>query len=298
MMKKLLAMLLALLTVATLSACSDKKKEENNSLDSFKKVEVVYTSADVKVTFADQTEGTATVFFESVTSETVTITGYKGPDRLHTLTIPTQVQTGEDETTIKRVDSISDVAFYSVSALAAVTVPEGVTAIGEYSFAKCVQLESVTLPATLKTMGEGAFMGSALKTLPLPTLSALTEISDSAFAACTGLTEVTVPAYIKTVGKGAFADCTAIHTVVLSEGVEILKDQAFQNTTALKSITLPSTFTNTDPLEDFVFWGSRVIEEITTTCPATAEAAASIQAYVDAMTNFDGTLTFPMTEGK
>ena len=274
MTKKLLAGLLALLAVATLSACSNKNKEGEENLEQFKETEIVYTSVDVKVTLLDGTEKTATVDFESIDSDTVTITGYKGPDQLHTLTLPTLVQTGEDAaTSTKKVVSVSDVAFYSVSALTAVVIPEGIETLGEYAFAKCVQLESITLPSTLKEMGEGVFMGSGLKTLPLPEACALTEIADRAFAECEALTEVTVPAYIKTVGESAFFACTGITKVVISEGVTTLKNQAFQNTTALASLMLPASFENTDPREDLVFSGSDVLYIENITFPADSKAA-------------------------
>lgn len=270
MTKKLLALLLALLTVATLSACSDKDDDKGDGLDNFKQEEIVYDSVKV---------GDSTIYFESLDSDSVAITGYKGPDALHDLTIPASVLTGQDETSRKAVTTIADTAFYSVSALRSVTVPEGITEIGDYAFAMCVQMESITLPASLKTMGRGVFLGCGLTALPLPATCALTEIPDWAFSECLGLKEITLPTYIKSVGKGAFSECVNVEKITLSEGVEAVADQAFQNTLALKELHLPSTFVNTDPLEDLVFSGSKVLYRENIHCPADSAA----EAYADKM---------------
>lgn len=273
MTKKLLAILLALLTVVSVTACSDKKGNENLKDGLEKTEEVVRTSAKV---------GEGVVYFENYDSDSVTITGYKGPDHLHDLTIPTVVRTGEDESTDKKVTRIANGAFYSVSSLRSVVVPEGIEIIGDYAFAMCVQMESVTLPASLKELGRGAFLGSGLKSLPLPTTCALTEIPDWAFSECEGLTEITVPSYIKTVGYGAFALCTNVAKITIPEGVTTVKNQAFQNTLALAELHLPSTFTNTDPFEDGVFTGSKVLYRENIHCPE-GDAGAAARAYADKM---------------
>lgn len=270
MMKKLLAGLLALLTVATLSACSKKGDENKNDISGLRQEEVVFTSTVV---------GNSTFHFRVLDTTKVAITGYDGPNDVHDIVIPATVQTGTDAaSSTKAVTEIADGAFRAVSAIRSVEIPEGVITIGAQAFADCVQLETVKLPSSLKTIGAAAFRNCGLTAITFPETCALTEIADSAFNSCKNLTEVTVPAYIKTIGKGAFYGCEALTKVVLSEGVETIGSQAFQNTIALADLTLPSTLKNTDPVTDLVFSGCVALYRDHVVC--NGEAAT---AYADKM---------------
>ena len=58
--------------------------------------------------------------------------------------------------------------FYSTT-LEKVTIPEGITRIGDYTFAACAKLSSIALPQSLKEIGTGAFVGtSSLEQIILP----------------------------------------------------------------------------------------------------------------------------------
>ncbi len=271
MMKKLIALLLALLTLASFAACSKDGEDGSENLDSFKEEEVVFTSV---------TNEYGTFHFEALDSDTVVITKYEGSTNLHEVVVPSSVQTGEDaETTTKTVAAIGEGAFKDASAITKLTVPEGITTIGKYAFAGCVQMASVVLPSTLSEIAEGAFRESGLTKLELPATCGITEIKASVYSGCERMTEIVVPGYIKTIGQGAFYGCTAATTIVLSEGVVEVGAQAFQGTTALASLTLPSTFTNTDPMADLAFSGSDVLYRENITCPAGSAA----EAYADKM---------------
>ncbi len=268
-MKKALLLLLALLTAASLVACNKDGDPNEDDLDKYKEEEIVYTSVTVE---------SSTFHFETLDSESVVITGYEGPTSMHSITVPATVKTGASDDTTRKVTSIAPAAFYAVNSLEKVTIPEGVTEIGDYAFANCVQLTSISLPATLSKMGQGAFFGTGLQSLDLSTATGLSAIGDYVFGQCKQLTELTIPGHIKTIGFGAFANCTSLAKLVLAEGVEKVGNQAFQGTVALAELTLPSTFTNTDPLKDLAFSGSNVLYRENITC--TGDAAI---AYADAM---------------
>ena len=270
MMKKLLALLLALLTVATFSACSNEE-ENNEDLSNFRQEEIVFTSV---------TNEYGTFHFELLTSDTVEITKYEGSTDLHEVVVPATVHTGEDvAATSKKVTTIGKDAFKGVSAITAITLPEGITTIGNYAFADCAQLATVSFPSTLASIGQGAFRSSGLTTLVFPESCALTEIAVSAFSNCLKLESLTIPGYITTIRQGAFLGCSGLKTLVLSEGVSVVENQAFQGTVSLASLTLPSTFVNTDPMDDLVFSGSKVLYRENIICPADSAAAA----YADKM---------------
>lgn len=270
-MKKLLALLLALLTAASFAACSKDKEEDNkDNLDNYLEEEVVIDSYTV---------GESVFYFESVDSTTVAITGYDGPTGLHDITIPSTIPTNADGSEQKSVASIADNAFYGTSSIRSVVLPEGLTSVGRFSFAQCVQLASVTFPSTLQSIGNGAFQNTGLTELKFPDSCSMTEISAWAFSNCTSLTEITIPGYIETIGDAAFFGCVSVESIVLEEGVVTVGKQAFQQTLALSSLTLPATFTNENPMEDLAFSGSQVLYRENIICPEGSDA----EAYADQM---------------
>ena len=155
------------------------------------------------------------------------LTGYEGPTAPHDVTIPSEVPTNADGSERKAVTTIADAAFFGISSLRSLVLPEGVTTIGKFAFAECVQLTSVTFPSSLQTIGMGAFHGAGLTALTLPEECGLTEIGDLAFKDCDSLTEITIPGYIETVGMGAFFGCDGIRSIELEEGVVTVGDKAF-----------------------------------------------------------------------
>lgn len=95
------------------------------------------------------------------------------------------------------------------------TIPDGVTDIGEIAFYICSDnLSSVTMPDSIKTIG------------------------DKAFYSCDGLTDIRIPKGTETVGEEAFADCGALKSVKLPDSVTSIGDGAFNSCKSLASITV------------------------------------------------------------
>lgn len=99
----------------------------------------------------------------------------------------------------KTVKKIEDNAFFNADKIVKVSLPEGLTEIGEmgYDALSGANLVSVTLPKTLKTVGVESFIA-------------------------TKLTEVTIPASATKIGSGAFALCDELRVVtILNKSCEI-----------------------------------------------------------------------------
>ena len=67
----------------------------------------------------------------------------------------------------KKVTSIARSCFRQ-EGIETVTIPEGVTTIGEQAFYDCKSLKTVKLPESLKAIEDWAFYGSGLESIVLP----------------------------------------------------------------------------------------------------------------------------------
>ena len=70
------------------------------------------------------------------------------------------------------------------------TVPEGITAVGDYAFRNCMMLQSLVLPEGVTSIGKEAFYWCySLKTMDMP--STITFIDERAFGTCSNLLTMT-----------------------------------------------------------------------------------------------------------
>ena len=97
------------------------------------------------------------------------------------------------------------------------TIPDSVTAIGDYAFCYCNSLTSVTI-------GNG-----------------VTSIGDSAFYKCSGLTSVTIGNSVTNIGAGAFSSCTSLTSITIPDGVISIGEWAFSWCSSLTSIKYRGT---------------------------------------------------------
>ena len=99
------------------------------------------------------------------------------------------------------------------TSLTSVTIPESVTAIGDYAFCECIFLTSITIGEGVATIGNGAFNF------------------------CEELTSVTIPNSVTFIGEDAFSWCHALTAVTIGDGVTTIGDDAFSFCESLTSVT-------------------------------------------------------------
>ena len=98
--------------------------------------------------------------------------------------------------------------------MTSLTIPSGVTSIGNYAFIGCSGLTSLNIPSSVTEIGRGAFEGcSGLTSLTLP--SSVTSIGSEAFEGCSGLTSIYVyPENLPELGFNVFFGCDAKNCTV------------------------------------------------------------------------------------
>jgi len=160
------------------------------------------------------------------------------------LTLPGSV---ENDGKTYTVTIIEVNAFYGCTALTSLTLNTGLVTIGIAAFSGCTGLTGdLTIPSGVTTIGDLAFYNcSELTSLTLN--AGLVTIGPQAFQGCIGLTgSLVIPSGVKSIGASAFYDCTGFNgTLTIPVGVTAIGMYAFYNCTNLTGITSGITdFTN------------------------------------------------------
>ena len=137
---------------------------------------------------------------------------------------------------------------------ASVTIPDGVTIVGDSAFERNASMTSVVLPDSVVTIGANAFQSctgltkaelssklekianyafdncKALKEIQIP--ETVTEIGSGAFRYCAGLTELTLPEGLQTIGESAFVGCSGLTRLAIPDGVQSVGINAFHSINA------------------------------------------------------------------
>lgn len=121
----------------------------------------------------------------------------------------------------ENITAIGDYAFRHCKTLKRINVPEHVQRIGIYAFQWCSSLEEIILPRRVEHFGDGAFMGcSRLKAVHFP--EGLESMYIPLLKDCLKLQEITVPSSVRKIVQNAFTDCHALRK--LSAEMGQLKD--------------------------------------------------------------------------
>ena len=136
----------------------------------------------------------------------------------------------------KHLESIGGGAFANFYNITEIVIPDGVVEIGKRAFLNNAHLTKVVLPKGLKVLREGSFSHTALDEIILP--QGLEIIESFAFgnagpgslAVQSNVSEVVIPDSVVSIGEQAFANRDNLKTLVMSENIEHIADNAFSGT--------------------------------------------------------------------
>ena len=141
------------------------------------------------------------------------------------------------------------------------TIPDGVTKIGNGAFANLSGLKTIIIPGTVKEIGQDAFRNNAdiervvlqegieiigtnafysckkLTTINLP--NSLTDIKSQAFMECDVLDNISIPNQITIINDFTFYGCDNLTNLKLSDNLQKIGSYAFANCAKLNNIYLP-----------------------------------------------------------
>ena len=163
------------------------------------------------------------------------------------------------------LETIPEGALRSCAELESIAIPEGVKEIGPSAFKQCTAIREIRIPDSVVKIGGAAFSGcSSLEEIVLPldhpvfldgggvfydctSLRHLTFppprttwLVDNTFRGCTALESIEIPEGIEVIGYSAFAGCTSLKTVKLPESVHEIRRGAFAGCKSLETIMMPA----------------------------------------------------------
>nr|WP_081794759.1 leucine-rich repeat domain-containing protein [[Eubacterium] cellulosolvens] len=162
------------------------------------------------------------------------------------------------------ITEIGENTFEYCDKLSEINIPDTVTSIGENAFFRCFKLSEINIPDTVTSIGGYAFGDCPLKTIKLPPY--LEYLGDYAFRD-TELTSVTLPP-VKNLGDSIFEGCDYLKKAVIEEGNTRISARMFWSWQAvwelyprsvLEEVVLPKSL---ETIEENAFYGCIKLKKI------------------------------------
>ena len=151
------------------------------------------------------------------------------------------------------METIPDDAFYRQTGITSITIPAGVTSIGEYAFAGCNNLTSVYYLGDIAGWCGISGLDSLMSNRPALYINGarvegevvipdgVETIPDDAFYGQIGITSIIIPAGVTSIGGSAFLYCSGLTSIVIPNSVTRIEYWAFYSCGALESVYYDGT---------------------------------------------------------
>ena len=112
--------------------------------------------------------------------------------------------------------------------ITSISLPEGLTSVGNAGFKDCMFVNHVSVPASVETIGFSAFENCRmLSNLTFAANGALTIIDNWAFYNNHELKNVVIPEGVTSIGYAAFYGCTYLSELTLPASMQAIEDNGF-----------------------------------------------------------------------
>ena len=147
------------------------------------------------------------------------------------------------------VTSIGDYAFHDCTGLTNVNIPSSVTNIGTEAFYGCTNLTNVNVPQSVTSIGEEAFTNTPFFNNKTG-LVYLGKVAYKYVGTMPANTNIVINQGTVTLGPSLFSYCSGLKSVTIPESVTNIGERAFESCSGLTSVNVPSSVTE---IGDFAF---------------------------------------------
>ena len=137
-----------------------------------------------------------------------------------------------------------------IAGISTTIIPNGVKIIGTHAFDNVASLTGINIPSTVKTIEEDAFFEcgnvESITVNPNNNNYDSRENSNAIIETATNklifaCETTSVPTSVKVIGKNSYNSVDKLQTLNLSEGIEVIEEEAFFNMNSLKELIISST---------------------------------------------------------
>ncbi|MGN0814096.1 MAG: leucine-rich repeat domain-containing protein [Candidatus Coproplasma sp.] len=195
----------------------------------------------------------------------------------------------------KKVIRIQDKAFSICRSIEKVTIPDGITDIGEYAFSYCSELTDVTIPASVKSFGKECFYYSR----NLANVNYLGDMADwcsikfgnssanplnyasDFYVNDKSVEDLVISDGVTGIGNYSFSGYLGLNSVVIEDGVTNIGSSAFYNCCNLRSVSISASVTD---IGNSAFSGCSGLTDLTMECGVTNIADSAFK-YCSSLTS-------------
>lgn len=252
----------------------DNNEPLSNATINYAKSDTINGTCGDNLTWLLDEDGTLTI------SGTGTMTNYSVGNYAPWYRYAAQIQKVVIET---GATSVGNTAFYNLSNLAQVELPNTILTVGEWAFYKCPSLSEIVLPDSVVTIQNYAFQESGLTEVTLS--NSLQSIGDQVFMECRAFANpIIIPASVTNIGRSAFSYSAISELRFLGNAPTFHSSALTYNTFTCYYPEGNTTWTSAN-MKDYgghVTWiaeseGAKPVE-ITPTIPGAAQAGISVSA--------------------